>query len=219
MASGPTQQEDAIDQAFCGIVRSLRARACPGVREPIRLAPFHDIAFGRPSTRPRDSFAGQVLGHSRIGVRLASLIGALRPSCRLPWPRSGACWPRSTGCSSRRAAWRISWPGCGSSWHRWWRRSGPRRGPVRCSTWTTRGGAKTGRTATCGCRPRTDRRPRDCTPIARAAPVRWHETSWATLLACSAPTSTPPTTSTRDPNSTVRRICCAMPTTWARPHG
>jgi hypothetical protein len=33
---------------------------------------------------PRVSFAGQVLGQSRIGVRLASLIGTLRTSCRLP---------------------------------------------------------------------------------------------------------------------------------------
>lgn len=33
---------------------------------------------------PRVSFAGQVLGQSRIGVRLASLIGTLRSSCRLP---------------------------------------------------------------------------------------------------------------------------------------
>ena len=33
---------------------------------------------------PRVSFAGLVLGQSRIGVRLASLIGTLRTSCRLP---------------------------------------------------------------------------------------------------------------------------------------
>ena len=33
---------------------------------------------------PRVTFAGQVLGQSRIGVRLASLIGTLRTSARLP---------------------------------------------------------------------------------------------------------------------------------------
>jgi hypothetical protein len=157
---------------------------------------------------PRVSFAGVVLGQGRIGVRLASLIGALRTSYRLPLTQIRSLLAQVYGLRLS-AACRISWPGCGSDWRRCARSSGPRRGAVRCSTWMRRAGAKTGRTATCGCKPRRGRRRRGCLPITRVGPARWHETSWVSLVACSAPTSTRPTTSTPDPNSAVGPISCA----------
>jgi transposase len=73
----------------------LRGRAVARRREvlELRVAPVsvveHQILRRycpacRAYKTPRGSFAGLVLGQSRIGVRLASLIGTLRTSARLP---------------------------------------------------------------------------------------------------------------------------------------